>query len=44
MKTKLEETKEHLKYCREREKTVPEKHKAYWRREIKRCKKIIYGD
>jgi hypothetical protein len=43
MKTRYEETREHLKYCQEKLKTVPEKHHAFWKREIKRCKKFLYG-
>ena len=43
MKTRHEQTKEHLKYCQEKLKTVPEKYCAYWKLEIKRCKKFLYG-
>lgn len=43
MKTRHQETKEHLKYCQEKLNTVPKKYKAYWRLEIKRCKKFLYG-
>lgn len=43
MKTRHEETIEHLKYCQEKLKTVPEKHHTYWKLEIKRCKKFLYG-
>ena len=43
MKTRKEKTIEHLKYCQEKLKTVPERYHAYWNRQIKRCKKFLYG-
>lgn len=36
MKTRHKETREHLKYCQDKLRTVDKKSRPYWRLEIKR--------
>jgi len=43
MKTRREEERENIKYCKEKIATLPKKYHPFWLRQIKKSKKFLYG-
>lgn len=43
VKTRHEEEREHLAWCKKKLEEVPEKHKPFWKEQIRRSKKFLYG-